>query len=230
MPAELALRDSTRSFHKTAVAWLASAACRPSTYAIDGFSEPSMSCRLAKARLLAINNSFANAFVGGWQLSTNSTIQSGVPQTLYHRYQQCWYQQSTTRSSQLLGGRYRLCGDTPQPAGLHDGTTRLIYRVAAGNLRQCRAEYNDHTAFPVDRYGAGQAFYDALQRKPCRPVPGGSIQRLQPSDLGGAERKHPGWCRHFRERPANAAHQGFGVISTTALPMRQIQLGIKYLF
>ena len=31
---------------------------------------------------MGINNSIANAFVGGWQLSTNSTIQSGVPQTL----------------------------------------------------------------------------------------------------------------------------------------------------
>ena len=29
---------------------------------------------------------------------------------------------------------------------------------------------------------------------------------------------------------ANAAHQGFGIISSTALPMRQLQLGLKYLF
>ena len=34
----------------------------------------------------------------------------------------------------------------------------------------------------------------------------------------------------FPGAAANAAHQGFGVISTTALPMRQIQLGIKYSF
>ena len=34
----------------------------------------------------------------------------------------------------------------------------------------------------------------------------------------------------FPGAPANAAHQGFGVISTTALPMRQIQLGLKYYF
>jgi hypothetical protein len=30
--------------------------------------------------------------------------------------------------------------------------------------------------------------------------------------------------------PANAGHQGFGVITSTALPMRQIQLGLKYSF
>ena len=34
----------------------------------------------------------------------------------------------------------------------------------------------------------------------------------------------------FPGAPANAAHQGFGVISSTALPMRQIQLGLKYSF
>jgi len=28
----------------------------------------------------------------------------------------------------------------------------------------------------------------------------------------------------------NPAHQGFGVITSTALPMRQIQLGVKYSF
>jgi hypothetical protein len=27
-----------------------------------------------------------------------------------------------------------------------------------------------------------------------------------------------------------AAHQGFGVITATAVPMRQIQLGLKYFF
>jgi hypothetical protein len=31
---------------------------------------------------LGFDNAVANAFIGGWQLSTNSTIQSGVPMTL----------------------------------------------------------------------------------------------------------------------------------------------------
>ena len=34
----------------------------------------------------------------------------------------------------------------------------------------------------------------------------------------------------FAGAVANAAHQGFGVISSTALPMRQLQLGLKYSF
>jgi hypothetical protein len=34
----------------------------------------------------------------------------------------------------------------------------------------------------------------------------------------------------FQGAPANAARQGFGVISSTAIPMRQLQLGLKYSF
>jgi hypothetical protein len=34
----------------------------------------------------------------------------------------------------------------------------------------------------------------------------------------------------FAGAPSNAARQGFGRISSTAIPMRQLQLGLKYLF
>ncbi|PYS09351.1 MAG: hypothetical protein DMG17_27130 [Acidobacteria bacterium] len=34
----------------------------------------------------------------------------------------------------------------------------------------------------------------------------------------------------FSEAPANAARQGFGVISDTSIPMRQVQLALKYSF
>jgi hypothetical protein len=34
----------------------------------------------------------------------------------------------------------------------------------------------------------------------------------------------------FPGASANAAHQGFGVISSTALPMRQLQVALKYSF
>ncbi|MEK7832618.1 MAG: hypothetical protein AAB401_16115, partial [Acidobacteriota bacterium] len=37
---------------------------------------------IGKGKLLGIKNPIANGFIGGWQLSANSTIQSGVPQSL----------------------------------------------------------------------------------------------------------------------------------------------------
>ena len=50
---------------------------------------------------------------------------------------------------------------------------------------------------------------------------------------------HPVWANPngnilagaaFPGAPASAAHQGFGVITSTAIPMRQLQLGLKYMF
>jgi len=50
---------------------------------------------------------------------------------------------------------------------------------------------------------------------------------------------HPSWSAPsgnisagaaFPGAAPNAAHQGFGVISTTAIPMRQLQLALKYSF
>src|SRR5678816_2415405 len=37
---------------------------------------------IGKGKFLGVNNAVANALIGGWQLSTNSTIQSGAPMTL----------------------------------------------------------------------------------------------------------------------------------------------------
>jgi hypothetical protein len=34
----------------------------------------------------------------------------------------------------------------------------------------------------------------------------------------------------FVGAPANAPHSGFGVVTTTAVPMRQLQAGLKYSF
>jgi hypothetical protein len=36
---------------------------------------------IGKGKLVNVSNSIVDGFVGGWQLSTNTTIQSGVPQT-----------------------------------------------------------------------------------------------------------------------------------------------------
>jgi hypothetical protein len=50
---------------------------------------------------------------------------------------------------------------------------------------------------------------------------------------------HPSWGAPTRDitsgagfpgAPSNAARQGFGVISSTAIPMRQLQMALKYSF
>ena len=182
---------------------------------------------IGKGKLLGINNSVANAFVGGWQLSTNSTIQSGVPQTL-------------TIGINNAGTNNPL-PDRPSYSGIGNGYVdepytltmvrpRLIRRVAPGNLRQCRAEYNAHTAFPV------RSIWRWPSVLPCLTANSHFLQfRVEAFNVFN----HPTWGAPngnilagpaFPGAAANAAHQGFGVISTTALPMRQIQLGLKYSF
>jgi len=57
--------------------------------------------------------------------------------------------------------------------------------------------------------------------------------------IPGAVLNHPSWGAPsgnilagaaFPGASANAAHQGFGVINTTSIPMRQLQLALKYSF
>ena len=82
MPVAPALRGSTHSFHKTAVV----CECERGLSSFDVRHRWVLGAvydlPVGKGKLLGINNSVANGFVGGWQLSTNTTIQSGVPQTL----------------------------------------------------------------------------------------------------------------------------------------------------
>ena len=141
---------------------------------------------IGKGKPLNINNSVLNGIVGGWQLSTNTTIQSGVPQTL---------------TIGIQSGTNTLVNDRPSYSGVGDGYAanptparwlrpRLVRRGARGPIRERRAQYDDHAAFPVDRYGAGEAFPAAEQ--PPHSGPGGSLQRVQPSGVGRTERKHPG--------------------------------------
>ena len=102
---------------------------------------------IGKGKLLGINNSIANAFVGGWQLSTNTTIQSGVPQTLTIGINNAGTNNPLPDRPSYSGTGTWLCGE---PHALTMVRPRLIRRVASGNLRQCRAEYDAHTAFPVN--------------------------------------------------------------------------------
>ena len=67
---------------KTIAASAVSMRSRRSTRDIGGYLAVSMTFRSVRGKPLGINNGVANAVVGGWQLSTNMTIQSGVPQSL----------------------------------------------------------------------------------------------------------------------------------------------------
>jgi hypothetical protein len=177
-----------------------------------------------KGKLVNINNAVLDAIVGGWQLSTNTTISSGVPQTL--------------SAGKVQSGTNNLVNDRPSFSGAGNG---YVADPSPGR-------WYDPASFvlsPEGQFGnVGRNSMttphlqqiDAALAKTFRLPKGHGIQvRVEAFNLFN----HPVWGApngnilagaKFPGAPENAAHQGFGVITTTALPMRQIQLGVKYSF
>jgi hypothetical protein len=182
---------------------------------------------LGKGKLLDIQNSFANAFAGGWQLSANMTIQSGVPQTL-------------SIGGVDNAGTGNQGSDRPNYTGVGNG-------YAANRTPSRWYDPASFTSAPAGTFGAVgrntlitphfQSIDMALAKRFAMPYSERhALQfRLEAFNVFN----HPSWGAPngnilagaaFPGAPANAARQGFGVISSTAIPMRQLQLGLKYSF
>jgi hypothetical protein len=185
---------------------------------------------IGRGKLLGINNSVANAFVGGWQLSTNSTIQSGVPQTLTIGINNAGTNNPLPDRPSYSGvGTGYLENPTPTSQGLRwfdpasfivspQGTFGNVGRntMITPHFQSIDMALAKRFTMPYSEHHTLQLRVEAFNvfNHPTWGAPNGNI-------LAGAA---------FPGAPANAAHQGFGIISTTALPMRQIQLGLKYSF
>jgi hypothetical protein len=177
-----------------------------------------------QGKRFSITNGVLDGILGGWQLSTNTTISSGVPQTL--------------SAGKVQSGTNSLVNDRPSVSGVGNGY------VANGTP----ARWYDPASFiqsPEGTFGtAGRNSMvtphlqqiDAALAKNFHLPNGHKIQaRIEAFNV----LNHPVWGAPngnilagaaFPGAPENAAHQGFGVITSTALPMRQIQLGLKYTF
>jgi hypothetical protein len=181
---------------------------------------------IGKGKMVNISNSFANAVAGGWQVGGIWTLQSGLPQTI------------------TIGGVDR--------SGTGNGYDRPIATRAsngyAANLTPSR--WYDPAAFveaPAGTYGnvgrntlitpAIQALdFDAHKEFRMFYKEGHTLQfRLEAFNV----LNHPVWgapngnilaAAAFPGQSTTSAHQGFGVITTTALAMRQLQLALKYSF
>ena len=182
---------------------------------------------VGKGKPLDIQNSFANAFVGGWQLSANATIQSGVPLTL-------------SIGGVDNAGTGNQGSDRPTYTGVGNGyaanrTTSHWYDPASfvvapagtfgnvGRNTMLTPHFQSIDMALAKRFNMPYSEKHSIQLRleafnvfnhPVWGAPNGNI-------LAGAP---------FPGAPSNAARQGFGVISTTAIPMRQLQLGLKYSF
>jgi hypothetical protein len=181
---------------------------------------------IGRGKPLNINNAIANGFIGGWQLSTNTTIQSGVPQTLTIGINNAGTNNPLPDRPSYSGtGTGYATNRTPSrwfdPASFvvsPQGTFGNVGRntMLTPHFQSIDMALAKNFAMPYNERHALQFRMEAFNvfNHPSWGAPNGNI-------LAGAT---------FPGAPANAAHQGFGVISTTAIPMRQIQLGLKYSF
>jgi hypothetical protein len=181
---------------------------------------------VGKGRPLDVKNGFANAIVGGWQIGGIWTVQSGLPQTI------------------MIGGVDR--------SGTGNGYDRPIATLASNGYaaNQTPSRWYDPAAFveaPAGTYGnvgrdtmitPGIFGLDFDAHKEF-VMPFRETHRLQFHFEAFNVLNHPVWGAPngnilagsaFPGQPGTAAHQGFGVISGTALPMRQLQLALKYIF
>ena len=182
---------------------------------------------VGKGKPLNISNGAADTLIGGWQFSASMTIQSGVPQTITIG----GVDNASTGNPGYDRPIYTAIGDgynadrTPShwydPASFVQAPSGSFGNLGRNTMitphfqsidfaihKQFRMPYSENHAIQF-RLEAFNVF-----NHPSWGAPSGNI-------LAGAQ---------FQGAPANAARQGFGVISTTAIPMRQLQLALKYSF
>jgi hypothetical protein len=182
---------------------------------------------VGKGKLVNINNGFANAIVGGWQVGGILTLQSGIPQSLTiggldNSLTQSGYDRpnATGAPSSVPNGSpagwYNRAAFVEAPVGQFGNVGRDtaiapgIFAINAEVHKNIRMPYNEHHQLQF----RAEAFN--LLNHPNFGGPNANI--LAGSPIPG--------------QPANAPHAGFGTITTLAsgIPMRQLQLGLKYSF
>jgi len=182
---------------------------------------------IGRGKRLNIDNSVANALIGGWQVGGILTAQSGLPQTitigsLDNSLTQSGYDrpnyvtgQSVKAANQTPNGWYNPAAFVLAPVGQFGNVGRNS--ALAPGVFAINAEIHKNFRMPYKEKHQVQFRAEAfnLLNHPNWGGPNGSIQ------AGAAIPGQP-----------TAAHQGFGVINSLAfgIPMRQLQLGMKYTF
>jgi len=182
---------------------------------------------IGKGKLLNINNGFANAIIGGWQVGGILTLQSGIPESLTiggldNSLTQSGYDRPTATglassvSNATPAGWYNRAAFIEAPVGQFGNVGRDT--AIAPGVYSINAEVHKNFVMPWKEHHQVQFRAEAfnLLNRPNFGAPNANI-------LAGAA--IPG-------QPSNAPHVGFGQISSLAagIPMRQLQLGLKYTF
>jgi hypothetical protein len=183
---------------------------------------------VGKGKALNIDNPFLNAIIGGWQTGGILTLQSGVPnalniggvdnsntQTTYDRPSYVTGQ-SVAAANQTTAGWYNPAAFVEAPFGSFGDVGRNT--VLAPGIFTINAEVHKSWAMPYNEHHLLTFRFEAFNA-----LNHPNFGQPNPNILAGAA---------FPGQPATNAHQGFGVISGLAqgIPMRQLQLALKYTF
>ena len=167
---------------------------------------------IGRGRSKNINNSVANAILGGWQTGMILTLQSGFPQTISIG--------GTDRSG--AGGLFDRPNATGADPNLSSRTTNLWINPAAYVLQTAgtfgnvgRETFIGPSLFTLD-FSAHKEFN----------IPKLENHHLQYRFEGFNILNHPVWGAPN----GNILSTGFGQITGTAVAMRQLQMALKYTF
>ena len=204
-------RMATRCSRRTASASTASGDCRCSTCAIGSSRRSSTSCRSAPGSR-SWRPASARAILGGWQVSTILTKSSGFPRTAY----------VGTDRSNTGGGQ-----DRPNVTGQDP--------ILPGD-QQTIARWFNTDAFVVERRRAPGAT-PAATRSSARASPTWTASIIRNFRLSSSK------TLQFRLEAFNALNNPiwndpnttltsplYGTINSTRKPMRELQLGLKFVF
>jgi hypothetical protein len=182
---------------------------------------------VGKGKRLNVKNSLADAIIGGWQAGGIFTLQSGVPETINIGGLDNSVTQSTYDRPNATGVSSSV--DNPSPNGWFNRSAFTLGPVGTyGNVGRdsalapgifaVNAEVHKSVRMPFNEHHQLQLRVEAFNvlNHPNFGQPNANI-------LAGAA---------IAGQPANAPHLGFGSINSlaTGIPMRQLQLGLKYSF
>ena len=174
---------------------------------------------IGRGKLLGIHNSVANGLVGGWQLSGNATIQTGVPQTLNIGFNNA--------------GTNNPLPDRPSYSGIGNGYVAQHTHTSLGVKWLDPAAYVVAPAGTFGNVGRSsvttpgfRTFDLAVHKQFAMGYKEGHALQLRLEVFNVLN--HP----VFSAPQGNLSAADFGIISSTAaaVPMRQLQVGLKYKF
>jgi hypothetical protein len=182
---------------------------------------------VGKGKRVNITNGFANAVVGGWETGGSMIVQNGVPQTITiggvdNSITQSTYDRpnvvgvSPYPSNQITAGWYNRAAFVEAPAGTF------------GNAGRDNVNAPPVFGFDTDLHKTWTMPYRESHRVQLRVE---AFNVLNHPNWGGPNANILAGAA-IAGAPANAAHAGFGVISSLAAGtnMRQLQVAMKYTF